>query len=322
MIRIEVTSQDVMASRFAISPLVETLHALWVLAGKAEAGYWRSWADRMREPYGELKEPGLRALVALMRRGGYNADWVAPPPTGVNSRFEEEIAAVRTTPLAQAREEISRNLHGLPPPPPDVMATLDDPRLVGMVADGLEVLWREVIAPHWPRFRAILQREILQRAGRLAAYGWAAALDDMRPHLRWNGGHIESQSASEEKHRLDGRGLLFIPSVFAAKAIPYLESNWPYALVYPARGVAAPLSAPRGLSTLIGRTRARVLMELRTPATTTQLAALLAQSVSTVGGHLTALRDAGLVTGTRAGRGVLYHRTELGDALAELSTPR
>ena len=32
--------------------------------------------------------------------------------------------------------------------------------------------------------------------------------------------------------------------------------------------------------------------------------------------HVTALRDAGLVTGRREGRAVLYVRTSLGDALA------
>ncbi|WP_282205163.1 ArsR/SmtB family transcription factor [Kitasatospora fiedleri] len=56
---------------------------------------------------------------------------------------------------------------------------------------------------------------------------------------------------------------------------------------------------------------------METPATTSELALLLDQSVGTVGGHLAILRDTGLVDRTRVGRRVLYHRTELGDRLAQ-----
>jgi DNA-binding transcriptional ArsR family regulator len=48
----------------------------------------------------------------------------------------------------------------------------------------------------------------------------------------------------------------------------------------------------------------------------------LAQEVSpaTASHHLTALRDAGLVTSRRDGRSVLYTRTPLGDALTTQHT--
>ena len=47
-----------------------------------------------------------------------------------------------------------------------------------------------------------------------------------------------------------------------------------------------------------------------------ELAERLELSPATASHHLTALRDAGLVTGRREGRAVLYVRTPLGDALA------
>ena len=43
--------------------------------------------------------------------------------------------------------------------------------------------------------------------------------------------------------------------------------------------------------------------------------ASLSLSAATASHHVTALRDAGLATGRRSGRAVLYVRTPLGDAL-------
>ena len=87
-------------------------------------------------------------------------------------------------------------------------------------------------------------------------------------------------------------------------------------LVYPARGFAtATHERPAGaLDRLIGSNRAAILNELEYPATSSELSAQLGLSLGTVGGHLTALRDAGLIVGTRVGRRVVY-RPPGGDAL-------
>ncbi|RCG32411.1 ArsR family transcriptional regulator [Sphaerisporangium album] len=313
-----------MTSRFAISPLIETLHALWLLSGRREAGVHRRWVEDGRRPYERLvrERPALAALVALFRRWDYNADFIAPPPSGVNVAFDDEIAVIRATPPEQAHREIARNLRGAPPPPPDLRAIMDRPDVVTLFADALEAVWREIVAPGWPRVQAILERDVVQRAGRLATYGWAAALEDLSPGVAWRAdggaGHIQvrrDNPGEDERYRLDGRGLLFVPSVFSAGVSTYLEDPWPFALVYPARGIAVEPQPSKGLARLIGRSRAEIL--LRTPATTTQLAALLGLSVGGAGGHVAALREAGLITGTRVGRSVLYHRTALGDALAD-----
>ncbi len=321
--RIEVTPQDIMASRFAISPLIVAHHALWILSGRREAGEWRTWAGRAREPYRRLllTHPGLDAMVALFRERHYNADFPAPPPSGVNTPFEAELAVVRATPVARAHAEIARNLEGMPPPPGRVRDVLSSPDVVRLFAEALDAVWKEIVLPAWPRFHAILERDVVQRAGRLATYGWAAALDDLDPRVRWRpDGVIEVLSGiADETHRLGGRGLLFVPTVFPTGIGSYLETHWPYAIGYPARGAGVPHEAPDGLAGLIGRTRSRLLLELATPATTTQLVTLLGLSLGTVGGHISALRKAGLVTGSRTGRGVLYHRTALGDSLVSPS---
>lgn len=321
MLSIEVTPQDLVASRFAISPLVETMHAQWVLAGRAQAGVHGTWAGRWRTTYQKLvrEHPALRAAAAISgNTGSANVDFVAPPPTAVDVSFEAELAAMRTTPLEQAHGEITRVLATRPPATAWVRELLLGPHVVEQLADAYEALWTEILSHDWPRFRAILQRDVAQRAGRLAAYGWAAALDDLSPHVHWRrGGRIEVGLRSVSGPlRLGDRGLLFLPSAFMSSIAVYVEEAWPYAMIYPARGTAAAPPAPDAdLSLLIGRSRARILAELAEPATTTQLAALLRQSVGTTGGHVAALRRTGLITGTRIGRGVLYARTPLGDAL-------
>ncbi|MEV0378634.1 winged helix-turn-helix domain-containing protein [Nonomuraea sp. NPDC050643] len=321
-VTIEVVPQDLMATRFAISPLIETMHAQWALAGRYQAGMNGPWVARWRETYRGLvrEHPALRAAAAISgNMGDANVDFIAPPPTAVDVPFEAELAAMRATPLAQAHAEIAKVLAKRPQVPLDTREFLLGPDVVERLARAYQALWTEILSHDWPRFRAVLQRDIVHRAGRLAVYGWRAALEDLSPRVRWlDGGHIEVGLTSlEGPHRLGGKGLLFLPSAFMETIGAYLEDAWPYALVYPARGIAAtpPARGGDGLATLIGRSRARVLAELAEPATTTQLAALLGQSLGTTGGHIAALRRTGLITGTRTGRSVLYARTPLGDAL-------
>ena len=176
--------------------------------------------------------------------------------------------------------------------------------------------------------RAILERDVVYRAGQLTSRGWAAALGDLHPGLSWHEGRIElSRWSGDEDAELGGRGLLFVPSVFVWPGLALsLEPPWPPALVYPARGVAALWERPgrkehgAALDRLLGPSRAAVLLALDEPASTTQLVAALGQSLGGVGDHLAVLREAGLITRARSGRSVLYRRTPVGDALAAAET--
>jgi DNA-binding transcriptional ArsR family regulator len=203
--------------------------------------------------------------------------------------------------------------------------------VVDRLADAIEATWAALVTPDWPRLRAILERDVVQRAGQLAAYGWAAALADLDPRLRWvwqgERGTIEIRDHDHGHYRLGGQGLLFVPTVFG-KLIAYVEPPWPYAIVYRARGVADLLGPPaqdrpaEALDRLVGASRATVLRALAVPATTSQLVAQLGMGLGTVGDHLAVLRAAGLVSRARTGRSVRYERTALGDALtADLSRP-
>ncbi|TDD35734.1 ArsR family transcriptional regulator [Actinomadura sp. KC06] len=109
------------------------------------------------------------------------------------------------------------------------------------------------------------------------------------------------------------------PVVFSELGLA-VEQNWPYTLMYRARGVAALWESPAprrddALARLLGRTRADLLRLLAEPATTTWLSARLRMSLGGIGDHLAVLYASGLVTRQRSGRSVLYRRTAVGDML-------
>jgi DNA-binding transcriptional ArsR family regulator len=105
-----------------------------------------------------------------------------------------------------------------------------------------------------------------------------------------------------------------------------LRSSTQTTLRYPARGVATvwedsalPALETDALRGLLGAPRARLLLKLRSPATTTDLARSLGVSPAVVSQHLAALRRCGLVDRTRSGRAVLYRTSDLGLALLDVS---
>jgi DNA-binding transcriptional ArsR family regulator len=99
---------------------------------------------------------------------------------------------------------------------------------------------------------------------------------------------------------------------------------WQPMVVYPARAVATLWESGAGdtstaLAGVVGRTKAELLRQLESPATTTDLARRLELTTGGVSQHLTALRAAGLVAANRDRQHVLYVRTMLADSLVAAS---
>jgi DNA-binding transcriptional ArsR family regulator len=329
-LRISVSNDDLARSRFAISPLWELTCALRRLteslpgaAGGRVVPALEPWLKRTRSRYEELaREADIEVILAL-DGPGYGVDFLTPVPADVATTIDDLLAQVRSTPADQAQSEIAEALRRNPAPGPRVRRILDSDRVAEYAADVLAVAWRALLEPEWPTLRLILERDVVYRAGQLAARGWAAALADLTPHLQWRDGCIECTKIKlDQDAGLGGHGLLFVPSVFIWPAVAFgLEPPWPPSVTYPARGVAAlweerdPARTPQPLDRLVGRSRAAVLLALDDAASTTQLAAALGQSLGGLGDHLAVLRDSGLVAGARSGRSVLYRRTSAGDAL-------
>lgn len=316
---------DMLHSRFAVSPLFELSTLLRVLA-RLRPGHHRlppTWTARLDPVYRRLREdPALRAVLALHSRDRGPAFLAPPPAGGLTQSIEDDLATVRATPPNLVRREIREALERRPCHDEEALAILGRRDVAERLSGALERAWRELLAQEWPRLRAICERDVLFRSGELSRAGWAAAIAGL-PHLRWREGGIEiTRLRGGVAMPSDGSGLLLMPSVLIWPAVAaFSDPPWPRAIIYPARGAGVlweppPAIDPGALGVLIGQSRARVLRALNEPASTTQLARALGLAIGAVGDHLAVLRRAGLVDRARAGRSVHYRRTPLGDALA------
>ena len=321
MLRFVAGRDDLLNSRFALSPITE-LESLLRKLSRRRSQLPADWAARVTPMFERLRaETALDAVLALQTER-YGAAFIVQPPASTNQTISDDLAAIRATPLAQARHEIGECLIRQPVTDGRVLAVLRDPAVTEILAEAMAVAWEEMVAPDWPALRTVLERDVVHRGALLSGGGWSAAFTGLDKRLRWRDGVIELGGRIEGTYALEGAGLLLVPSVFVWPHVgAYTDPPWPKTLVYPARGTAAlwePGSGapPDALASLLGRTRARLLIALSDPASTTQLAKALALAPGAVGDHLAVLRHAGLTTRARAGRSVLYRRTPLGDALA------
>lgn len=321
MLRFVAGRDDLLNSRFALSPITELENLLRKLSRK-RSQLPVDWAARVTPAFERLRaETALNAVLAL-QSDRHGAAFVAQPPASMNQTISDDLAAIRATPLAQARHEIDDCMTHEAATDKRVLAVLRDPAVCEILADAMAAAWEELVAADWPTLRAILERDVVHRGALLSGGGWSAAFAGLDKRLRWRDGVIELAGRLGGTYALDGDGLLLVPSVYGwPHAGAYVEPPWPKTLVYPARGTAALWEPgaevpPDALASLLGRTRARLLIALSDPASTTQLAKAMALAPGAVGDHLAVLRHAGLTTRARAGRSVLYRRTPLGDALA------
>jgi DNA-binding transcriptional ArsR family regulator len=300
---------DLLRTRFAISPLMELAGAFDVV--RAPERY------DVHRPFADWAEPQLRGLemeamdVAMPLDTTWHPDFVSPPPSQPQAQLEDELARVLSTPQEQIDAELARAYR----------CDVRIPGGTGRLVAEMRAFWDALLAPWWERVLALLEAEIGWRARRLAAVGPQAAFAGLHETVHWHDGALEvTRSGPRNDIDLGGRGLLLVPAAFSWPAVwPMSDPPWQPALVYPPPG-AADLWAPgeggeRALEALLGRGRSRVLLSLERPADTQELARRLGASAGGVSEHLGVLRRAGLVTGRREGRRVVYARTAKGDGL-------
>ncbi|MFD9002226.1 DUF5937 family protein [Streptomyces sp. NPDC059582] len=319
-------TDDLTRCRFAISPLCQTHEALRLLRRPARHGYHRAWLRRTARTVAGLDLAPLWLFVP--RPGGYTPDFLGAPPSEPYPSIEDELARMRATDPGLAHAEMARSLAcapGLAQSPPG-RAALDDPAgTVRRLADLTERAWHALLAPDWPRHRAVLEADIAHRSRQSADGGLATLLTGLHPGIDWAGDTLTLRMYGDlaDAQGADGRGVLLMPSVFVwPDVVSGFARPWQPTVIYPARGMgrfhAASVPPPsEALARLLGGGRAAVLAGLTTPASTTELARRHALAPSSVSAHLSVLREAGLVESRRQGYFVLYRRTGLGDALVD-----
>jgi DNA-binding transcriptional ArsR family regulator len=190
------------------------------------------------------------------------------------------------------------------------------------VAQEIQMYWDQALAPYWARIRAVLDTDVFHRARQVAEHGAGQVFNDLHASVRWDGSALHLIRRSRPLPRTStGPGLLLVPSAFTGpRLLTRVAPPEPPQLAYPARGIGsmwdpAPTAGTDALSAVLGRSRTRLLTELDTPASTTQLARRTGLSPAAVSQYLTALRGAGLVSAHRVGRSVLYARTVAAETL-------
>lgn len=351
MLEIRFTVTDLSRTRFVHSSLWEVVASIRVLRNRRRHVLHQSWADDVRRHL-ESARPDLDLVFDLVDPAAwYVPDFLSPPPRTPVPDLAAELAILRGIPPGQVRADLDVLAYALRTPsgslaeaglprripsarasdlPSTAVAELYADPDSGMerLADQLYTYWTLAIGPHWGRIRTLLDGDLLYRGRQLGQVGHAGLFDDLAANVRWRNGtlYIRHRRFSGVR-QLGGEGLLLVPSAFVwpnvfSSTIP----PWQPSLTYPARGVATlwesdPSPSPPGLARVIGRSRARILASLESPASTTDLATRLGLTAGGVSQHLGALHDAGLVAPLRLGRSILYSRTALAESLLTAQPP-
>jgi DNA-binding transcriptional ArsR family regulator len=311
---------ELLAVRFACSPVWETLSAVRTFIDDRTHAYHEPWHRLVRERSADLD---LAPLFAVEPLRGYVPDFLTPPPRVPWPRLSDQLAEIGRTAPAQVVSELELCRREMPDGGHRrrLEAMLADPEAArDLLVASIHEAWRKLVAPFWPRIRTLLARDVEERSRMLAEGGLRATLDTLDPRIRWTASGLSVSDAGDQTVGVDERGLVLMPSAYSWPGVTaVVDEPWQPTIVYPARGIAdlwqAPTVASGALARLLGRTRALVLASLEHPLSTTGLAALIEASPAGVSRHVLALRDAGLIAGTRHGHEVRYARTALGSVL-------
>ncbi len=301
--------------RFAVSPLAETVGTVLEHQRTGGPPGFRRWRDRT---------PVRHRWLDLSARTKWLPDVLSVPPGGgLQTRFADELAAVAAFTDAEVRKTIALAVEASWGGRPDT-AWLSEVGLAERIADDLAEGWERFVRPDWSRRRAILERDIAYRTELLAADGWRAVVGTIAKNTSWATDDAIAFGRPGYPDRIIDDGIIFVPHTQGSGTWSCELPPPRFALTYPARGRAAGIdpAATADLARLAGAGRSRVLIELRVPATSTELARILGVSLGTVSAHLAALRAAGVISGVRRGRTVRYRLDPRGwDLLAAFGVP-
>ena len=319
-------ANDLAATRFAISPLGETMSAIRLLGARDADPVnlpWLNWAHAQLA----IRPLALPLLWPLVHSGRpIRPEFLTPAPVKRAPSLSDELTRMLATTPEQVRGSLRRVFGGTGDWPDGARELAGDPgSVLELIAGEFADAHERLIAPHWARMRAVLEADIAYRSAVLATAGMRALFAGLHAGVRWSDGTL-----TFEMHRKGPAvyqvplgpesGLVLLPSVLTWPDMNVkLKSSTQTTVRYPARGAATvwekTLPESPALRGLLGASRVRLLLALRSPATTTALARLLAISPAAVSQHLGVLRRCGLVDRVRSGREVLYQTSDLGLAL-------
>ncbi len=171
MVLLRLDSQALSRSRFALSPLAETLGAAIALSRPCTDPWLAPWHARHQAAFQAVLDaaPFARGMVALIGSTKYLPDHVSlPPPDGMRTRLNGELAQMARV-LDEAFGESLRLAVEASWERHDLGAWLTGRNWAARTAELFQRVWDTHLAADWPRRRALLQRDVTYRAALLAA---------------------------------------------------------------------------------------------------------------------------------------------------------
>jgi DNA-binding transcriptional ArsR family regulator len=281
--------------------------------GVVEFGRWRREAGQ-RLARDRRASHALGTLRTVIPASGYIPDFLTPPVTG--ECLDAGLERLRATPRDRLTAELSR-FAGSRPVPSWMHGPHERPgSSLELVSEALRASFRALLEPYWRHVRSAVGDDVSARTRAVVDGGTAALLEGLRPFAQWNPPYLDVDYPVDRELRLEGRGLMLVPSYFCwgrptALADPGLDP----VLVYPVR--KQPLDLVRAgeerLERLLGRTRSAVLVDVagHSTRTTTEVAQALELAPASASYQLGVLRDAGLVVSRRDGKHVEHTATSL-----------
>jgi len=321
VIEINVTSNDLLATRFAVSPLWEIVASYRVLLNTERHIFYRDWVKLARTALATKRYPYIDALLT---KRGYVPDFLTPRPPSLRPTLTQELAVLAKTPaeivqgdlesLRQGTGSDSQILNRFSEQPEDSLACL---------TLELEDYWQNMIAPHWDKMLPTLEGDILYRARLLTTGGYESLFKELHPVMNYEDNRLIISKDCSESLSLDGKGLVLIPLYFSTVTVCVLSVPVDRPTIsYPARGTGLwhiiEHEAKDALDNFVGEGRAKVMRQLVAPTSTGEIARNLNVTPSAVSQHLSKLCDAGLVASQRSGRWVYYSLTRRGEKLLAL----
>jgi DNA-binding transcriptional ArsR family regulator len=339
LLQLKMSAKGMAATRFELSPLLETAVAIqygWFTRGPAQGE--PAWGRAARNPEVWRRLPVLSALL----RDSSGRIPAYPPFAGVS--FPVPIVTQDLQALLRAVSWRPGRGARLNPHTPDRQAKQGTTAWAAhdfarRLVDDMKLFHRLCLAPHWSAITAQAEGDISRRADIVLRQGLAHGWASLHPTVTY---HDDTVHIADDETQLDvdcGEGIALVPSTLAHRCLVAFDpcEGRGRCLIYPAlrpdadpNRVVAPLPGwrpknsehPRLLSgdtlaDVLGHTRLVLLRSLDHPRTTAQLAATHHLSPSTVSYHLTRLHRAGLLTRSRDGKSVQYLRTAEADQLLE-----